>query len=259
MIKVSHEVPLAMLEKSFEFNDYDYFLPTFATNEQYLNHFIEARKKGRFIIMDNGLFENDLKDESTLLYYYETIQPDIFITPDSWNDSDTTFDNYKSWKTKVDPNKIMVVLQAKDMFEAEELYEALAKDGVKYIGFNHLGQFYDDFSCHLHFDTRKTLGRVEFISYLKETGKLDKDIHHHLLGCNQAEEFKYYPSVFYPEIKTLDTSNPVTLAFEGIDYEKHRNILTKPNIKVEDVFASTDKEKLWLAEKNIETFKKYIS
>ena len=259
MIKVSHEVPLAMLEKSFEFNDYDYFLPTFATNEQYLNHFIEARKKGRFIIMDNGLFENDLKDESTLLYYYETIQPDIFITPDSWNDSDTTFDNYKSWKTKVDPNKIMVVLQAKDMFEAEELYEALAKDGVKYIGFNHLGQFYDDFSCHSHFDTRKTLGRVEFINYLKETGKLDKDIHHHLLGCNQAEEFKYYPSVFYPEIKTLDTSNPVTLAFEGIDYEKHRNILTKPNIKVEDVFASTDKEKLWLAEKNIETFKKYIS
>ena len=187
------------------------------------------------------------------------IQPDVFITPDSWNDSDTTFSNYQKWKTKIDPNKIMVVLQAQDMFEAEELYELLVKEGVKYIGFNHLGQFYDDFSCHSHFDTRKTLGRVEFINYLKETGKLDKDIHHHLLGCNQAEEFKYYPSVFYPEIKTLDTSNPVTLAFEGIDYEKHRNILTKPNIKVEDVFTSTDRGKLWLAEKNINTFKQFLS
>ena len=99
-MKVSHEIPLELLEKSFEFNDYDYFLPTFATNEQYLNHFIEARKRDRFIIMDNGLFENDLKDEETLLYYYEMIQPDVFITPDSWNDSDTTFDNYKKWKTK---------------------------------------------------------------------------------------------------------------------------------------------------------------
>jgi hypothetical protein len=153
----------------------------------------------------------------------------------------------------------MVVLQAKDMFEAEELYEALAKDGVKYIGFNHLGQFYDDFSTHAHFETRKTLGRLEFISFLKETGKLDKDIHHHLLGCNQAEEFKYYPSVIFPEIKTCDTSNPVTCAFEGIDYEKHRNILTKPNVKVEDVFASTDRGKLWLAEKNINTFKQFLS
>ena len=82
-------------------------------------------------------------------------------------------------------------------------------------------QFYDDFSTHAHFETRKTLGRLEFISFLKETGKLDKDIHHHLLGCNQAEEFKYYPSVIFPEIKTCDTSNPITCAFEGIDYESN--------------------------------------
>jgi hypothetical protein len=55
-MKVSHECPLEMLNQSFEFNDYDYFLPTFATNERYLNNFITARKQGRFIIMDNGLF-----------------------------------------------------------------------------------------------------------------------------------------------------------------------------------------------------------
>ena len=77
-MKVSHEIPLELLEKSFEFNDYDYFLPTFATNEQYLNHFIEARKRDRFIIMDNGLFENDLKDESTLLIIMKRFNP-IFL------------------------------------------------------------------------------------------------------------------------------------------------------------------------------------
>lgn len=259
MIKVSHECPLSMLEKSFEFNDYDYCLPTFLHHKKYWDHFIEARKRGRFIIMDNGLFEGEVLDEKTLLHAYETIQPDVFITPDSWNDSDITFDNYKQWKTKVDPNKIMVVLQAQTMFEAEDLYEKLVEDGVKYIGFNHLGQFYDDYSTHSHTETRKTLGRIEFITYMKATNRLSKDVHHHLLGCNQASEFKYYPSFMFPEIKTLDTSNPVTLAFEGIDYQKHKNILSKPATKVETIFDSVDRGKISLAEKNIETFKQILN
>jgi hypothetical protein len=257
-MKVSHECPKALLEKSFEFNDYDYFLPTFAHDEDYLNHFIEARKKGRFIIMDNGLFENDLKDEQTLLEYYNLIQPDVFIVPDVWNDYDLTWENYKEWKTKVDPNKIMVVLQANDMFEAEEFYEKLVEDGVKYIGFNHLGKFYDDFSLHSHFETRKTLGRIEFISYLKETNRLSPDVHHHLLGCNFAWEFKHYPSVLYPEIKSCDTSNPISLAFEDIEYRKFLGLNFKPKTKVEDVFNSVDRGKLWLAELNINQFKQFI-
>ena len=224
-----------------------------------MNHFIKAREKNRFIIMDNGLFENDLKDEKTLLEYYNLIQPDVFITPDTWNDMDKTWENYNTWKTKVDPNKIMVVLQANDMFEAEEMYEKLVEDGVKYIGFNHLGKYYDDFSCHPHFETRKTLGRIEFISYLKETGRLNKHVHHHLLGVNKINELSYYPSVYFPEIKSADTSNPITLAFEGIDYEKYPNIQFKPKTKVEDVFTSVDRGKLWLAEKNINYVKNLIS
>ena len=258
MMKVSHECPLELLEKSFEFNDYDYFLPTFAHNEQYYNYFLEARKQNRFIIMDNGLFENDLKDEDTLLYYYENIKPDVFITPDAWNDMDTTLDNYRKWKSKVDPDKIMVVLQGKDMFEAENMYDELVNDGVKYIGFNHLGQFYDDYSSHPHFETRKTLGRIEFISFLKSTNRLSPDVHHHLLGTNFASEFKHYPSVYFPEIKSCDTSNPVTMAFEGIEYKKHLGINFKPKTKVEDVFESLDRGKLWLAEENIKQFKQFI-
>jgi hypothetical protein len=209
--------------------------------------------------MDNGLFEGEIVDEKSLIHAYNTIKPDVFIVPDAWNDSETTWDNYTKWKDKVDPSKIMVVIQANTMFEAEDLYDALIEDGCKYIGFNHLGKFYDDYSCHLHFETRKTLGRVEFISYLKETNKLKSDVHHHLLGCNQVTEFMYYPSVFYPEIKTLDTSNPVTLAFENIDYETHRNILSKPKTKVENIFITEDQNKIDLALKNIKQFKQFIS
>lgn len=257
-MKVSHECPLELLEKSFEFNDYDYFLPTFAHHEQYMNHFLKAKEKGRFIIMDNGLFENDLKNDEEILDYYTTIKPDVLIIPDAWNDAEQTYLNFKRWEDKIQRDKMMVVLQASNMFEAEDLYQKLVEDGVKYIGFNHLGQFYDDYSLHPHFETRKTLGRIEFISYMKETGRLSKDIHHHLLGCNFASEFKHYPSVYYPEIKSCDTSNPVTIAFEGIDYTKHLGINFKPKTKVEDIFESKDIFKLNLAEKNIETFKQFI-
>ncbi len=55
MMKISHECPLKLLEKSFEFNDYDYFLPTFADNEQYYNHFQfffkNKKKKENFTYM----------------------------------------------------------------------------------------------------------------------------------------------------------------------------------------------------------------
>lgn len=259
MLKVSHEVPLAMLEKSFTFNDYDYCLPSFLHHKQYWDHFVEARKRGRFIILDNGLFEGEIMDEQSLLHAYDIIQPNVFITPDAWNDAESTWDNYQLWKTKINPNKIMVVIQAETMFDAEELYSNLVEDGVKYIGFNHLGKFYDDFSCHPHLETRKTLGRIEFISYMKETGRLAADVHHHLLGVNKISELGYYPSVYYSEIKSADTSNPVTCAFEGIDYRKYPNIQFKPKTKVEDIFHSVDIEKIWLAEENIKFIKDIIS
>ena len=55
-IKVSHEVPSALLHLSKHINDYDYCLPHLLDeNEDYKNYFIKAKKNGRYIIMDNSL------------------------------------------------------------------------------------------------------------------------------------------------------------------------------------------------------------
>ena len=68
MIRVSHEVPLALLEDSYVFNGYDYCLPHLLSKyDQYKKYFVQARKDGRFIIMDNGLFENVNHTEEELL------------------------------------------------------------------------------------------------------------------------------------------------------------------------------------------------
>ena len=253
-MKVAHEVPFAMLEDSLEFNDYQYILPHLLENEKYLNFMLEYRKQNNsFIIMDNGLFEGVNHTEKELIKSINLINPDVFITPDIWNDADLTWDNYLKWKNKVDSEKIMVVIQVNDMFEAEDLHDKLIDDGIKYIGFNHLAQFYDDFSTHPHFDSRKTLGRVEFITYMQTMGRLSKNVHYHLLGCNLATEFKFYPNVYFPEIKTCDTSNPITLAFEGQKYQD--GIMYKPKTKIDHVMDSVDRGKIWLAKENIKYFK----
>ena len=57
MIKVSHELPLCLLDKSKELNDYDFCLPTYwFKSEEYKQYFLNAKAEGRFIIADNGLF-----------------------------------------------------------------------------------------------------------------------------------------------------------------------------------------------------------
>ena len=56
-MKISHELPLSLMHHGYEWNDYDYMLPHLIDKYmQYEIYFLKARKDGRFIIMDNGLF-----------------------------------------------------------------------------------------------------------------------------------------------------------------------------------------------------------
>ena len=62
MVKVSHELPNNMLHMSSTINDYEYCLPHLLDykgdwEDIYKDHFIQAKKDGRYIIMDNSLHE----------------------------------------------------------------------------------------------------------------------------------------------------------------------------------------------------------
>ena len=57
-MKISHEVPKVLLNNSREFNDYDYCLPHLLDQDEYYkDYFYNARKEGRYIIMDNSFNE----------------------------------------------------------------------------------------------------------------------------------------------------------------------------------------------------------
>jgi len=83
-IKVSHEVPLAVLNISQTFNDYDYCLPHLLDSEyEYFKYFDQAKKDGRYIIMDNSLHElGHAYDTERLLHWVNYFEPNEFIVPD---------------------------------------------------------------------------------------------------------------------------------------------------------------------------------
>ena len=78
----------------------------------------------------------------------------------------------------------------------------------------------------------KALGRVRFVQGLLNLSHL-KDVKFHLLGCAIPQEFGWYDN--NPRIESIDTSNPVMAALEGIWY-KENGLNSKPKANMNDHF-----------------------
>ena len=106
MVKVSHELPNNMLYMSKEINDYEYCLPHLLDqSEKYKNHFFQAKKDGRYIIMDNSLHElGEAYGEDRLLHWVNKLKPDEFIVPDVWENQIATLTNAAEWINKPLPH-----------------------------------------------------------------------------------------------------------------------------------------------------------
>jgi len=93
---ISHEVPIPLLEKSKEFNDYDYaLLHLVLKDEEYKNYYINAQKSGRKVLLDNSLFElGDAMAPEKLVEGINLIKPEWYVVPDALNDADTTMERF---------------------------------------------------------------------------------------------------------------------------------------------------------------------
>mgnify|MGYP000167813544 CR=1 FL=1 len=127
-VKISHEVPFCLLSKSLEFNDYDYCLPHLLDqNEMYKNHFIKAKKDGRYIIMDNSLHELGVAyDSDRLIHWINELKPNEFIVPDVWQDQTATLVNAKRWQSIKLPEGVTKVA----VVQAQSYHEALECDNI---------------------------------------------------------------------------------------------------------------------------------
>ena len=237
MIKVSHETPLCLLEDSIRFNDYDYALPHLFDEEPgYLEYFKNAKSKGRYIIMDNSLHElGHAYDSDRLIHWINELEPDEFIVPDVWEDRDASVVNARSWSKIVLPKKTtkVAVVQAQTIHEASTCYQTYKDLGYKKIAFSYGASYYNDVVPHPNKDLGKALGRLSVISALLETKVIHQSDRIHLLGCSVPQEFGWYRG--FECIESIDTSNPVMAALEGISYS-NAGLDKKPTANMNDYF-----------------------
>ena len=243
MYKISHELPINMLSRSFEINDYEYCLPHLLDqNEIYKNHFEKAKETGSYIIMDNSLHElGEAYDTERLLHWVDHLEPDEFIVPDVWMNYAQTHAQAKYWIQHSYPENTtpVAVVQGEDKGKAFQCYRALKELGYKKLAISYGADWYNDLHPHPNKDLGKALGRINFISSLYSGGLIDKYDRIHLLGCCVPQEFGWYRG--YKEIESIDTSNPVMAALEGTLYWED-GLSSKPKANMNDHFDIDFKE-----------------
>ena len=264
-MKVSHEVPRCLLTSSPEYNDYDYALPhLFDQDEEYLQYFKDAKAKGRYVIMDNSLHElkdvNDGNgyDHDRLRYWVNELEPNEFIVPDVWMDCHKTVSQAKYWFQFRYPKntQITAVIQGKDKNDAYLCANLLANLGYKKLCVSYGATWYNDFFPHTNTDKGKALGRIRFVQGLFKLDQL-KHIKFHLLGCSIPQEFGWYEDDdFVKRIESIDTSNPIMAALDGIRYGSH-GMNFKPNANMNDYYDIDFKDIHYsLVLENVEMFRK---
>jgi hypothetical protein len=222
-IKISHEVPFCLLEKSREFNDYDYCLPHLMDeNEEYRNFFYKSKEMGRYIVMDNSFHElgEAYNTERLLIMDKRNSKPSEFIIPDVWEEKDASVRNARQWANIEFPEGVMkvAVVQAKSSHEAM-LCTKIYKDlGYKKIAYSYGASYYNEVCPHPNQDLGKAIGRFTMISSLYEQRILSQFDRVHLLGTASPIEFGMYKNIEC--IESIDTSNPIMAAVGEIPYTK---------------------------------------
>ena len=221
-VKLSHEVPFCLLEKSREFNDYDYCLPHLMDeNEEYRNFFYESKKMGRYIVMDNSLHElGEAYNTERLMYWVNEIKPNEFIVPDVWEDYTASVRNAKSWAQIELPEGVtkVAVVQAKSLHEAYLCVQSYKDFGYKKIAFSYGAQYYHDLAPHTDKDFGKAIGRYMVLSQMYEDKLLSPTDRVHLLGTANPIEFGLYKNIKC--IESIDTSNPIMAGVETRMYHQ---------------------------------------
>ena len=257
-IKISHEVPLCLLEESLQFNDYDYCLPHLLDqNEEYKNFFIKSKEMGRHIMMDNSLHELGVPyDEDRLLYWLQVLQPQEFFVADYWEDKTQSIVSAKKWSQiqhGFPKTTFIAVVQGKSYADVLECYQIYKDLGYKKIAFSYGASYYNEMCPHPNKNLGKALGRIQVISQLLNQGIISNTDSIHLLGCALPQEFLAYQNL--PFISSIDTSNPVMATLDGTKYEPY-GLLNKPKSCMNDNF-NINKENidLDLLHTNISTFR----
>lgn len=250
---ISHELPLSLMQTQHdEFNDYMYLLlHKCMEDKDYLAAAI-AYKGVKYL--DNSCFELGASlDKKDLEYYFNATQADIVIAPDVLGKRQDTLERTFDFifTTRIPLKHIMVVAQGATIQEIIDCYNVFKQ--IKHIGMIGIPFVY---SWIPKDPTLQAQGRIDLLDKMVKEEVIDTTKKHHLLGTWQAKEFAWYRN--YNWIHSLDTSNPVMAACDGIAYTD-LGIDVKPRSTFDSVYHKTKLDiNMQLLYNNVKKFKEIV-
>jgi hypothetical protein len=219
-VKIYHEAPLSMFDAVRQFTDGDYALVHLLdSNERYAAEFMESKRLGRHIILDNSAYElGESFDINRFAHWVEALQPDLYVVPDKPGDVDATIEAFHDWNSKFAdlPGKKMGVVQGKTVDEVVMCFESLQDIGADVIGVPFLiGKRFVYLDSRLNGTPLSLMYmRVQLIEIIKQECPFRHPIH--LLGVALPQEGAFYRKDDW--VVSVDTSNPVLHGMFGTAY-----------------------------------------
>ena len=262
-MKISHESPLCLLDRSRSYNDYDYALVhLFETEPTYLQFFKDSLAQGRTVLLDNSIFElGTAFDSDKFAHWIKELQPTEYIIPDVLEDTIGTMDNALDWKEKYSdlPGKTIGVVQGKSYEDLVQCYDYLDNIiGVDKIAISFDYSYYLEVCPHPNKWMGYALGRVQTLTRLLNDGVINTKKPHHLLGCALPIEFMFYREGF-EWLDSLDTSNPIVHALLDFGYEPG-GLVSKKSIKLIELLNTPEPSvaAMYTINHNIKYFRSYV-
>lgn len=237
-MKRFHEAPLDIFEDVQKMTDGDYCLVHLLSNERYYKKFKKAVKDGREVILDNSLFElRTAWNGDEYVNWIKKLKPTYCIVPDSWHNSKETIKMFnefdKKYNLKKLPCKIAGVVQGETFEEIKQTYEAI-KDRCDLLCFNFDASWYADIPTkHISNRIAMSVGRYNLIRDLFESGVIDVNKKHHLLGVGVPAEASWYSNM--PFVYSIDTCSPVVEGMMMRRYDKEFGTILKTPVKLCDL------------------------
>ncbi len=248
---ISHESPLALLEKSRTYNDYSYALVhLFEKYPHYYEFFVEEKRIGRKVLLDNSMFElRKAFDADKFAQWIVDLRPDEYIVPDVFSDSKATIASFESWKETYGniPGNAIGVIQGTTYQEIINCYRYMTENADKIAFSFECPYFYARGYLPGPTSTKwqlLSMGRVSLIQDLINDGIWNDSIPHHLLGCATPQEFMMYTPKQRLSIESIDTSNPVVAGMHGVRYTMG-GLEDKITAKLADMLETPVSDKNW--------------
>ena len=258
MTYISHEIPRCLIDEHQDFiSDYQFvLLHKILEDKDYAEMVCEFANNGEFTYLDNSCFElGESLDNDVLYEWFQRLEPDFVVLPDVLGDRRRTLERSIEFANDY-PDTIsngMPVIQGATPDEMIDCYNEFIEYSDKWpiIGIPFVYRWADK---------DPTLQANERIKLLERMDRecIDRKFKHHLLGAWQAREFAHYKD--YNWIHSIDTSNPVMSALDGIPYAGVHGLTQKPTSTFDSVYDMKEEDiNLNLLYYNVDSFRQIVT